>query len=157
MWKAFFPFSLLQLTHIFQHPLFSLYPTLFLNACSQLAKGGPYVSSLRIQPWPWGLGHNTWTLHASKGQSIWSQGIWAELVDAPFKFLSCLFTQEPFDLGSLPSFSFVSARILSDANWSSGQGGAVQEMHVMKWKAWGSCACLNLDYGCSTNILMLSL
>lgn len=109
--RLFFPFPLFNwLTFSSIHCCLSI-----LHACSHLAKGEPYVSSLRIQPWPWGLGHNTCTSHASKGQStIWRQGIRAELVNALLKFLSCLFTQESFDLGSLPSPSFVSARILSD-------------------------------------------
>lgn len=135
IWKAVFPFSLFQLTHVFQHPLFSLHPALFLLAFSQLAQGELYVSSLRIQPWPGGLGHTTCTLHASKGKStIWSQGLWTGFIDALVKFISCLFTQESFDLGRLPSPSFVSAGLLSDVSWSSGQGGAVKKMRMVNEK-----------------------
>lgn len=156
--KAVFPFSLFQLTHVFQHPLFSLHPALFRLAFSQLAQAEPYVSSLRIQPWPWGLGHTTCTLRASEGKStIWSRGFQTGFIDALLKFISCLFTQESFDLGSLPSPSFVSARLLSDVSWSSGQGGAVKKNAHGKWKTQRSCACLHLDHGCKTNILMLSL
>lgn len=84
----------------------SLSPSCTFPACMLTGGRGvePCVSSLRIQPWPRGLGHNT-----SKGQNaIGSRGIRTECVNAPFKILSCLFTQEPFDLGSLPSPSFVS-------------------------------------------------
>lgn len=139
-------FSPFQLTHVFQHPLFSLHPAHFRYARPQLAEGELDVSSLRIQPWPQGLGCNTCTLPAPKVQSvIWSWGIWTGLINGLHTFLSCLFTQEPFDPGSL-CFSWTSQRC--ELKWRSGRKSSE--------RAQRSCACLYPGYGC-TNTLYLGV
>lgn len=140
-------FSPFQLTHVFQHPLFSLHPVYFQYACPQLSGSPLAISSLRIQPWPRGLGCNTCTLPAPKVQStIWSWGIWTGLINGLYTFLSCLFTLESFDPGSL-CFSRTSQRC--ELKWRSGRRSSE--------RAQRSCACLYPGYGCSTNTLGLTL
>lgn len=74
-----------------------------------------------------------------------------------FSVIYFLFTQESFNLGSLP-FTFLSCiRVRSDVNWCSELGGIIQKL-ITKIKStvdW-SYACLVLDFTFMNNCGILS-